>query len=64
MKYSNTVSILAEYLIQMYFSTPSTGIDGSTPSLLNRLTAIATSLASEKDVGSAALTGFKVSLLL
>ncbi|VDK88232.1 unnamed protein product [Litomosoides sigmodontis] len=53
----------AEYLMQMYFSTPSTGIDGSAPSLLSRLTSIATSLASEKDVGSAALTGFKTILL-
>ncbi|OZC06632.1 hypothetical protein X798_06384 [Onchocerca flexuosa] len=53
----------AEYLMQMYFSTPSTGIDGSIPSLLSRLTTIATSLASEKDVGSAALIGFKTILL-
>ncbi|KAM3728915.1 E3 ubiquitin-protein ligase [Dirofilaria immitis] len=53
----------AEYLIQMYFSTPSSGIDGSVPSLLSRLTSIAASLASDKDVGSAALIGFKTILL-
>ncbi|KAK6111818.1 HECT-domain (ubiquitin-transferase) family protein [Brugia pahangi] len=53
----------AEYLIHMYFSTPSTGIDGSAPSLLSRLTSIAASLISEKDVGSTALVGFKAILL-
>ncbi|VDN06437.1 unnamed protein product [Thelazia callipaeda] len=53
----------AEFLMQAYFSTPLSGVDGAAPSLLSRLIVVSTSLASNQDVGSSALTEFKTILL-
>lgn len=48
--------------MQTYFSTPVAGIDSADPSLLTRMVAVAAALVSDRDVGSAPLTEFKVSL--
>lgn len=49
----------AEYLMSTFLSVPATGIDSETPSAIMRMSAVASALVGDKDVGSAPLIELK-----
>ncbi|KHN84712.1 E3 ubiquitin-protein ligase TRIP12 [Toxocara canis] len=53
----------AEYLLSTHFSPASMGADSAAPSTITRMSAVASALIAEKDVGSAPLSELKTIML-